>query len=264
MKRSHRVRSKAAALAVAFCCAALPALAVPLPPGQFTALPGTSLQQDPTLAGQLLAQQTEFAAFPIGSLSEIVNVSVEASVIRNGAGTLDFYWRVVVAPDSVGWVQSMSVTDFAPGFDADWRSDSPGTVAPTGAWHFTDGASPMVQFSFTDVGELGLAAGEQSFSLLLRTQATHYARTGTFDLSGLFFDENGGWAGGTGPLSTFAPAVPVPEPAAWALWLAGLAALPLLAARRGPHRQSGRRMRKCITRCTPVPEGLHSSDLPAT
>ena len=80
MKRSDRVRSKAAALAVAFCCAALPALAVPLPPDQFTPLPGTSLAQDPTLAGQLLAQQTEFAAFPIGTFSEIVNVSGSSSL----------------------------------------------------------------------------------------------------------------------------------------------------------------------------------------
>jgi hypothetical protein len=251
-------------LAVAFCCAGLlPAHAVPLPPDQFTPLPGTSLAQAPSLAGQLLAQETVLAAFPIGSLSQIVNVTVEASVIRSVAGTLDFYWRVLVAPDSVGWVQSLSVTDFAAAFDADWRSDSPGAVAPSGAWHFPGSpGAPVVQFSFSDASRFGLAAGEQSHSLLLRTQATHYSHTGTFDLSGLFFDDNGPAVGGTGPLSTFAPAVVVPEPAAWALWLGGLAALPLLAARR--RAQSGRRMRKCITRCTPVPEGLHTSDLPAT
>jgi hypothetical protein len=244
MKSSHRSRRQVAALLAACVWAVLPAHAVPLPPDQFTPLPGTSLAQAPSLAGQVLAQENELAAFPIGPLSQIVNVSVEASVVRNLAGTLDFYWRVVVAPDSVGWVQSLGLSSFPVSIvDADWRSDSAGTVAPSGAWYFADPASPSVQFSFSDPNRLGLGAGEQSFSLLLRTDATSFVHTGVFDLAGIYFDDEGPAVGGTGPLSTFAPAAaPVPEASAATLWLAGLAVLPLLVARRGA--QSGSRMRK--------------------
>jgi hypothetical protein len=139
-------------------------------------------------------------------------------------------------------VDHLSVTNFAAPFDADWRTDVVGTVAPAGAWHFTDTPRPTASFVFSDASRVGIAPGEQSFGLLLHTQAKAFDSSGLMDLSAITFDESGAVVGGSGPLQTFAPAaLAVPEPDAALLLLAGLGTLALPAARRA---QSGRRMRK--------------------
>src|SRR5881409_144284 len=75
------------------------AQAVTLTPGTWTALPGTSLQADPSLSGTVLADVTSSFAFqlydfspfnpptPVGAMSG----SVQSRVVKEDAtGTLDF------------------------------------------------------------------------------------------------------------------------------------------------------------------------------
>ncbi len=95
-------------------------------------------------------------------------------------GTIDFYWRVFVDSESSGALGSFRFGDFvAPEYDADYRTDGLGTVAPSSAHRFSGTFDSFVNFDFAG----GLQPGESSYFLLMDTTATTYAKTAIFDVT---------------------------------------------------------------------------------
>ncbi|MBW8756505.1 MAG: hypothetical protein JF586_02735, partial [Burkholderiales bacterium] len=132
--------------AVILLLGAREALAVPVASGGGpVAQPGTTLAADPSLAGSVLADVTTAWSSPIDPMYGFPGAQgdIQSRVVReSGSGTLDFYWRITV--DGVSYpndvplaftVAGLSLSSFAGGaaFDADWRSDGTGDVAPADA-----------------------------------------------------------------------------------------------------------------------------------
>jgi len=230
MPRSRRILLPVALTATAVVLlGARGALAVPVAPGAGpVALPGTSLAADPSLAGSVLADVTTAWSSPVDPMYGFPGAQgeLQSRVVREtGSGTLDFYWRISV--DGVSYpsdvplaltISGLSLSSFGGGavFDADWRSDGTGDVAPADA-----SATPnAVTWDFA-AGGFGPATS--SFFVFLRSNATTFDSTATASF-------------GATAASTFAPSA-VPEPAGAGLALSGLALL--AAARRRGRRDRG-------------------------
>jgi len=214
------------AAAVVLLLGARDALAVPVAPGDGpVAQPGTTLAADPSLAGSVLADVTTAWSSPIDPMYGFPGAQgdIQARVVREtGSGTFDFYWRITV--DGVSYpndvplaftVSGLSLSSFAGGaaFDADWRSDGAGNVAPADA----SATATSVTWDFTP-GAFGPATS--SYFVFLHSTATSFDGAATFDF-------------GATTASTFAPSA-VPEPAGAGLAMAGLALL-AAARRRDRH-----------------------------
>jgi hypothetical protein len=227
-----QVRWAALLVAGAGLLATHAAQAVVLVPNQWTPLPGTSLQEQPFLAGTVIEDVTSSFAFQLyqqnfdNSLTAVGTMSgtVQSRVVREDAsGTLDFYWQVAISPNSspYGLMTSFNLQNFfASSYDANWRSDGSGDTAPGAAILWGSPTSGAVSYGFSASGPVtGFGAGQESFFMLLHTDATQYAATASYRLSAIFYaSEVGGnseWA------STFSP-VAVPEPETGALMVAGL------------------------------------------
>lgn len=208
-------------LCVAALLACAHAGATPLATDVVTALPGTDLTANPELDGFLL--ETQRADFSFGSGLELTSGFVESSVVSAFDGTIDFQWRVTSTFFSGEAVSAFHLGDFFAGsFDADWLSDSVGDVAPSAAKLFASNSN--VDFLF---GGESLIGGRSSYVFYLDTQATDYALSAFYSVSGA--DGNS-----SATFATFAPTVSaVPEPATWAVMLAGLAGVGGVMRRRG-------------------------------
>jgi hypothetical protein len=113
--------------------AAMPVLAVPTSVTPFDIpLPGTTAAAEPDLSGTVVSDQV--VPFTIASASSPVSGTVQVRVVRNAAGKLAFYWKINNAAASEGVVSSLSLTGFPKQvYDANWRKDGLGTVAPSSA-----------------------------------------------------------------------------------------------------------------------------------
>jgi hypothetical protein len=150
---------------------AAPALAVPTGVVPFELpLPGTTAAAEPNLAGTVVSDQ--LVPFANGSASTPVSGTVQVRVVRNAAGTLAFYWKINNSAASKGDVQSLTFSGFAKvPYDANWRKDGLGTVAPSsvvGFYSQADLKTWLVGFSF----KTPVKPGESSRFLFLRSQAT--------------------------------------------------------------------------------------------
>lgn len=187
-----------------------------------TALGGTTAAARPELAGTVL--EDVLTAF---SFSGVVG-TVQNRVVREaGTGTLDFYWKVNVAPGSdAAGVSALRLTDFgyANLSDADWRSDDGTIASPVTARLFNVAPYPTGSLNFLFGNPV--LAGEASHLFFLHTTATSYAQTGRYDLL------TGGDQALSGPYATFAPAVP--EPASYGMAAAGVALVGVMWRRRRP------------------------------
>jgi hypothetical protein len=220
MKNIPRLLASAALLAVT-CYAQ----AVTLIPGTAVSLPGTTAAAEPQLAGLIL--EDVVVPFSFSNGSGTISGTVQSRVVRSIDGTLDFYWRVINDPNSAAGIGSFRLGNFAaPEYNANWRIDGLGNVAPDSAYLFVAPPPGYINFNFNNArAGATLAPGSESYFLLMDTSASNYAKTAVYDVA------NAGQTHISGLFETFAPA-PVPEPATYGMVLAGLAAVGVAAKRR--------------------------------
>jgi hypothetical protein len=214
-------------LALAALAATFSAQAVTLVPDTWVALPGTTEAAEPQLAGTVLEDDVQAFSFSDGSGT--ISGTVQSRVVRSSVdGTLDFYWRIISNDRSSAGIGSFRIGQFftpTSTYNANWRIDGLGNVAPNAAYQFGPPHVGDVNFDFTSPnGSATLGPGQQSYFILLDTTATSYARTGVYDLT------NYGQTHISTQYSTFAPAVP--EPASYGMLLAGLAVAGVAVKRR--------------------------------
>ncbi len=198
--------------------------AVVLSESVYTALPGTTVALEPQLAGLVL--EDDIQAYSFAVLGGTISGTVQSRVVRSSVdGTLDFYWRVISDASSAGEIQNFRIGDFfTSSYNANWRMDGLGDTAPMTAYLFPLGMG-YINYDFGFRAGEGLAAGSESFFLLLDTDATHYARTAIYDVANI------GQTEASQLYSTFAPSQ-VPEPGSLAMLGIGLAAVMLARRRR--------------------------------
>ncbi len=204
----------ASSIAVA---AAAPASATILLPGQ-NAVPFSPI--DAATRG------TQLASLETGTTGATTYTGfLRSAVYRNTLGTLDFYYQVALSTINAGdEIFNMTASSFL-GFSVDALVD---TSDFDGAGFFTAANNPNLQRPAgstttasrngsglvvrADFGDNGLeAAGQTSATYIYRTNATD------FNLGGTFTTQDGSVA----QRANFQPVAAVPEPAAWAMMIAG-------------------------------------------
>lgn len=184
-------------IAVLAAFAATSANAVILVPGVWTALPGT---QSP--GGTVV--EDDLQPFSFSAYGGTVSGQVQNRVVLKGDGTYLFAWRVFSDANSAGNIADLRLGNFITTmYDADWDNPSLGDTPPTQALLFNQPGG-FVNFNFLDnAGGGGLEPRLSSKFFYINTDATSYARVGSYDLT------NVGQTEISGQYSTF---VPVPEP----------------------------------------------------
>jgi hypothetical protein len=150
---------------------AAPVLAVPTAVTSYDLpLPGTSAAAEPDLAGPVVSDKLE--PFTISSATAPVSGTVQVRMVRNAAGKLAFYWKINNSAASKGAVASLSFTGFPKQvYDANWRKDGLGTVAPSsvvGNVSPADLKTWLCGFHF----KTPVKPGESSRFFFLRSEAT--------------------------------------------------------------------------------------------
>ena len=178
---------------------------------------------DSSLAGVTVAEVDGGYLYPIGGTPPVGPVPpyamVDERVVRNGGGTLDFYYRfsaVAGVPLAVNWVE-LQMLPLSTRLGLGYLADSGGQLP-------TDGATGPASFGFADLPEwqyaaFGFGSGGQAVAfdetgsawLLLRTDATTYQQGFVF-----FVDEPvdffpvGGVAPGVGGVPEVSAPIYVP------------------------------------------------------
>lgn len=191
--------------------------AVVIPVGVVTALPGTTAALEPQLAGLVLEDETQ--AFSFASGAGTISGSVQSRVVRSFIdGTLDFYWRVVSDPSSSDAIGSLRLGNFfTPVYNANYRIDGLGDVAPSSA-HLFPGGGGFLNFLFD--GPSPFTPGNGSNFMFLDTSATNYNRSALYDLTGP-----------TGISDAYATFAPISEPTSIAMLVLAMGALAMTRRR---------------------------------
>ena len=150
---------------------AAPVLAVPTGVNPFELpLPGTTAAAEPDLAGSVISDKLE--PFASDSASVPMSGTVQVRVVRNAAGKLAYYWKINNAATSKADVTSIALVTFPKhAYDANWRKDGLGTVAPSSVFaivHPGDLMTLLYGFRFTTP----IKPGQSSRFFFLRSQAT--------------------------------------------------------------------------------------------
>lgn len=200
---------------------AAPLLAVPLAPGGFANLTGTTAAARPELAGTVIADVTRPFSVDVGG-GNFTTGSVRDFVVRETvSGTLDFYYSISNDVSSSGSVDFVTRTNFTGvSTDVDWRSDQGGTISPDQASRSAAGDSVLFDFFANNL----LFPGQTSRDFFVKTNATVFNEQGSGALA--ITSQLGG---GSFNFATFQPAVPEPGTG---LALLGLACIAVRGRRR--------------------------------
>jgi len=202
-------------------CAAMHAAAGPLVPGSVSVTEGITAFDAPRLAGQSVHDQDTPFSFTGGG--GVVSGSIHQFVVRSDLDhTLDFYWRVTLDAGSAIGLATLRIDGFTlPSGSPLWaddRTDSLGEVGSTSAKR-SPGVGSDIDFEFNTI-----APGQSSLFLLLDTEATARASSGTVSLLALDGSQSLG-------VPTMVPTA-VPEPQTYATLAAGLGVLAFVLRRR--------------------------------
>lgn len=214
-----RIKISMATLALSLGLSA-PSLAVIVPPGEQGFLTGTTEAARPDLGGRIIADTSTSYSVTVDALERTSTGSIQSRVVRNSFGTLDFYWRVVPTYGSTLDLSSFSVDPWPLGsIDTDYRIDGLGAYGPD---RLVNNGGIAAAFDLSWIFESPDPAAETSF-FFARSDAVRFART---DYSVLFK----GQSPDGGPIffqsqsgETFGPSAAIPEPASWAMLIAGFA-----------------------------------------
>ena len=218
-------------------------LAAALGAGAATALPVV----EPTLRGVVVEDRTQAYAFdmviPVFDgpgpivIEDGFRGTVRSQVIHDTDGSFDFYFRIATAPGSDGIQRTLSRFDYA------WPAQPFSQTAKV-AYHSFDTAdtfpieqrvgplagstvaAPPVGFSWNTLDDIFSSGVLREAVFVIDTDARAYAMNGSYALS---YSERRIFAK-SDDFAAFAPAVP--EPATYALMLAGLGLLALVSRRQ--------------------------------
>ena len=133
------------------------------------ALPGTTVAAEPVLAGTVIEDRLIPYATP-PSWSAASSGTVQVRTVRGADGRLSFYWRITADRGSKDVVTGLDIHGFPRAvYDANWRRDGLGSVAPVLLAGLDRGDGWELRFGFPSPN--GIHAGEESRFFFLRTSA---------------------------------------------------------------------------------------------
>jgi len=196
--------------------AAAPARATVLGPGGTVTAPNPTFGPIAYSGGTVLVSVANEAPVVFSG----IDGTLTTEVIRESGGTLDFLYQIVAASSNTTNIQRVTATSFG-GFSTDVQWGTAGTPFSTPTMAGTvasadrslDGTT--VGWSFTSAG---VAAGQESYVLIIKTNATSYTTGSTFAIDGGIMSFNSYAPSGT--------VASVPEPSTLAV--AGIGALGLI------------------------------------
>ena len=165
------VRPLVSILTGALCLAASSraAWAVNLPEGAMVSLWGTRVADRPDLAGVIIEDRLVPLEINLGTVGTFRG-ALQNRVVREGSGTLTFYYRIMSDPGSTLTINALADYLTLPAtrsIHVEYRLDGLGTVPPTTASR----DSGRLLFSFARP----IGAGEHSRFFFFQTNATTYA-----------------------------------------------------------------------------------------
>lgn len=150
---------------------AAPALAIPtgtLPFKSVLPAAGTTSAKEPVLAGTVVSDKLVPFSTPAG-VAPAAKGTLQVRAVKGADGKLAFYWKINVDPASQVAVKSIVIGGFpAVAYDANWRADGLGTIAPQAVAGTLPGGNWTLSFEFLN----GVQAGESSRFFFLRSGAT--------------------------------------------------------------------------------------------
>jgi len=164
------MRSRATSLTLAAALLPAAASAVPTPTADFSAsLPGTTVAAQPELAGIVIEDRMVPFSVP-ASWGLVASGRVQVRTVRGPDGRLTFTWRIFSDRSSTVPIQSLEILGFPRmPYDANWRRDVIGTIAPS---RVSGEALSGWRMKFVFLSPNAIAPGAESRFFFLRSSAT--------------------------------------------------------------------------------------------